>query len=89
MSSGALSPSAAAHSTLAEAEHHLSEPHLTTFLKSVQGGALLAVGGTLAMSLVGGLDEAVKEANPGLERAVQALTFPVGLVLVYFIGAEL
>lgn len=89
MSSGALSPSSAAQSTLAEAEHHLEEPLLVTFFKSVQGGALMAAGGVLSMSLVGGLDPQLKESNEILERLIQGATFPLGLVLVYFIGAEL
>ena len=89
MSSGALSPSSAAFSTLAEGKQHLSEPLLTTFFKSVQGGALLAAGGVLSMALVGGIDPELRERNQALERAVQGLTFPIGLVLVYFVGAEL
>ena len=88
-STGALSPSSAAHSTLAEGEHHLDESLPITFMKSIQGGALMGFGGLFAMSIAGGFDSGFRESYPGVVAAVQGLCFPVGLVAVYFLGAEL
>lgn len=88
-SSGALSPSGAAYSTLEEGKHHLEESLSITFAKSVQGGALMGFGCLFGMSIAGGIDSSFKESYPGIVAAVQGLCFPAGLVAVYFLGAEL
>ena len=88
MSSGGLSPEEAAHETLETGLHHLSESIELAFLKNVWGGMLLSAGGLLALILATGFPGA-SENNPGLERLLQGLAFPIGLVIVYFVGAEL
>lgn len=87
-SSGALSPQKAAEDTLEIGKHHLSEALQLTFLKSIYGGLLLSAGGVLSLILVTGTPT-LTESNPGIARVLQGITFPVGLVLVYFTGAEL
>lgn len=88
MSTGALSPPSAAIETFKTGLKHLSEPLTATFLKSVAGGLLLASAGQFALTLACG-SPGLKESNPALPRMLQGLAFPVGLVLVYFLGAEL
>jgi len=87
-SSGALPPPAAAKETLETGEHHLSEGLRLCFFKNIYGGLLLSAGGLLSMTLAMGMPR-VTEGNPGLKRTLQGITFPVGLVIVYLVGAEL
>lgn len=55
---------------------------------SVMAGAFIALGGVLSVIIGFGFPE-VSAANPGLQRLLSALVFPVGLVLVVTFGAEL
>jgi len=87
-SSGALEPKAAAKKTLETGEHHLFEGLRLCFVKNIYGGLLLSAGGLLSMTLSGGMPGLTAE-NPGVKRLLQGLTFPIGLVLVYLVGAEL
>jgi len=82
-------PDSAASSTLATGLQHLKEPHTQTFLKAVFGGVELAVSGLAALVLAKGLGEGVKEQVPMLERVLQGIVFPFGLVVVYLTGSEL
>ena len=88
MSSGALSPRKAAESTLETGAHHLFEDLQLTFLKNVYGALLLSAAGLLSLILTTGTP-GLTENNPGVERLLQGITFPIGLVLVYLVGAEL
>lgn len=85
---GGLPPKEAAKATLSTGEHHLTEGLRLCFLKNIYGGLLLSAGGLLSMTLSMGMP-GITEGNPGAKRALQALGFPVGLVLVYLVGAEL
>ena len=87
-SSGALSPTDTAHSVLQTGEHHLYESLQLTFLKNVYGGMLLSSAGLLSLILTTG-SPSLTSSNPGIARLLQGFTFPFGLLLVYFIGAEL
>lgn len=87
-SAGALEPKAAAKETLETGEHHLSEGLRLCFFKNIYGGLLLSAGGLLSMILSHGMPM-LTEGNPGMKRLLQGLTFPIGLVLVYLVGAEL
>lgn len=87
-SSGALPPQKAAEDTLETGSHHLNEALQLTILKNIYGGLVLSAGGLLSLVLVTGMPTLTK-SNPGAAHLVQGLTFPVGLVLVYFVGAEL
>ncbi|KAH0335476.1 Formate/nitrite transporter, partial [Aureobasidium melanogenum] len=88
MSTGALSPKKAAEKTFETGVHHLEEDLQLTFLKNVYGALLISAGGLLSLTLVTGTP-GLSETNPGLPRILQGITFPVGLVLVYLVGAEL
>jgi formate/nitrite transporter FocA (FNT family) len=88
MSTGALSPRKAAENTLETGVHHLEEDLQLTFLKNVYGALLVSAGGLLSLTLVTGTP-GLSESNPGLPRILQGLAFPIGLVMVYLVGAEL
>ena len=88
MSTGAVSPRKAAEKTLETGVHHLGEDLQLTFLKNIYGALLMSAGGLLSLTLVTGTPQ-LSESNPGLPRILQGLTFPIGLVLIYLVGAEL
>ena len=87
-SAGGLSPTSTAHETLSTGEHHLTESPDLILLKNLYGGILISAGGTLSLLLATGFP-ALGDANPALPRLLQGLTFPLGLVVVYLVGAEL
>jgi len=87
-SSGALPPPKAAADVLETGKHHLAESLQLTFLKNVYGGLLLSAGGLLSLTLATGTPSAT-ESNPGIARLLQGAAFPIGLILVYLVGAEL
>ncbi|KAI5250704.1 hypothetical protein E4T42_04865 [Aureobasidium subglaciale] len=78
MSTGALSPQQAAEKTLETGVHHLEEDFSLTFLKKVYGALLVSAGGPLSLTI-----------TTGLPRMLQGPTFPIGLAMVYLVGAEL
>ncbi|MBO4955021.1 MAG: formate/nitrite transporter family protein [Muribaculaceae bacterium] len=55
---------------------------------AVMAGAFIALGGILSIVAGWGLPEATA-SNPGLQRLLSGLTFPIGLILVVVLGAEL
>lgn len=55
---------------------------------SVMAGAFIALGGVLSVIIGCGMPE-LATANPGLQRLMSALVFPVGLILTVTFGAEL
>lgn len=83
--SGSLSPPDATKETYKVGLSHLHEALLLVFIKSFYGGLLLSAGGLLSLTIAGG----APDIAPGLERLLQGLTFPIGLVIIYFVGAEL
>ncbi|KAI6858342.1 Formate/nitrite transporter [Hortaea werneckii] len=85
--SGGLTPEDAAIETLHIGLHHLCETVELAFLKNVYGGLLLSAGGLLALVLATGFPDF--DSSPGLSRLLQGTAFPVGLIVVYFLGAEL
>ncbi|KAI6788602.1 Formate/nitrite transporter [Hortaea werneckii] len=85
--SGGLTPEDAAIETLHIGMHHLCETVELAFLKNVYGGLLLSAGGLLALVLATGFPDF--DSSPGLSRLLQGTAFPVGLIVVYFLGAEL
>lgn len=88
MSTGALSPAKAALEVREDATSHLSEPLHITFTNGVYGGMLLAIGGVLSDIASTG-SSGLGESNPALPRLLSGVTFPLGLVIIYFGGAEL
>ena len=85
---GALSPVEAAQATLETGSQHLSEPMLLAFVKNVYGALLLSAGSLLAQLLSTGIP-GISEENPGIQRLLLGFSFPLGLIFVYFVGAEL
>lgn len=85
--SGGLTPEDAAIETLEIGLHHLCETVELAFLKNVYGGLLLSAGGLLALVLATGFPD--YDSDPGISRLLQGTAFPVGLIVVYFLGAEL
>lgn len=57
-------------------------------LGSVLAGAYIALGGALSIAVGYGFPEAAA-SNPGLQRFMSALVFPIGLMLVVILGADL
>lgn len=55
---------------------------------SIMAGAFISLGGVLSLIIGFGIPEIASE-NPGLQKLLSALTFPVGLFLVVLFGAEL
>lgn len=85
---GALNPSAATDELYENGLQHLFETPLLIFLKNVYGGLLFGFAGLFAQIVAAGCP-GLEESNPGLARLLQGITFPAGLVIIYFIGAEL
>lgn len=83
--SGCLSPQEATNETCQVGTEHLHESLLLTLLKSFYGGLLLSAGGLLSLTVSAGSPDTA----PGVQRLLQGLTFPIGLVIIYFVGAEL
>ena len=55
---------------------------------SALAGAYIALGGTLSLIIGFGFPE-ITASNPGLQRLLSGLVFPIGLMLVVVLGAEL
>ena len=77
---------AAGSSKVALATQRANLPRLTVL--SVMAGAFIALGGALSVIIGFGFPE-FSATNPGLQRLLSGLVFPVGLVLVVTFGAEL
>lgn len=57
-------------------------------VKGIMAGAFIALGGALSL-IVGYGFPAVTESNPAMQRLLSGAMFPVGLILVVILGAEL
>ncbi|MFH6769862.1 formate/nitrite transporter family protein [Gaetbulibacter aquiaggeris] len=73
-------------STLAEAkgQYKIKKTLMLAFL----AGAYVAFGGLLAI-IVGGGSPGIAAENPGITKFIFGATFPLGLILVVVVGAEL
>ncbi len=58
------------------------------FMLSVLAGAFVSLGGLLSLILGYGFPE-FSAANPGLQKLLSALAFPIGLFLIVMFGADL
>ena len=85
---GALPPAQAAEDTYEDGLHKLSQSAQLTFVKNVAGALLLSFGGLLALTVSAG-SPSLAASNPGIVKLLQGVTFPIGLVFIYFTGAEL
>lgn len=57
-------------------------------VRSILAGAFIAFGGTLSVTIGYGFPE-ISAANPGLQKLLCGAMFPIGLILVVVLGAEL
>jgi len=55
---------------------------------SVLAGSYIALGGTLSLIIGFGFPE-ITASNPGMQRLLSGLVFPIGLMLVVILGADL
>lgn len=85
---GALSPLQATQDLYNVGLHHLTESSQLAFIKNVAGGLLLSFGGLVSRIASAGSPQ-LEQSNPGLVRLLEGLFFPIGLVAIYFVGAEL
>lgn len=60
----------------------------TLLAQAVMAGAFISLGGLLSILVGYGFPEAAA-VNPGLQRLLSGLTFPVGLFLIVMLGGEL
>lgn len=86
---GALIPPEASEAVLSTGIHHLREPLTVTFIQNIYGALLLSAGGLLSITVGAGFAGIQEQNNPGIQRLLQGASFPLGLVLVYLVGAEL
>lgn len=77
---------AALNAGLAKVALHRDCPRL--LLLAILAGAYIALGGTFSLIAGYGFPEAAAN-NPALQRLVSGATFPLGLILVVVLGAEL
>lgn len=85
---GLLSPPDAAVETYENGLDHLYAATHLSFVKNINGGILFSFAGLFSIIASAGLP-GLEESNPGIPRLVQGATFALGIVIVYFVGAEL
>lgn len=85
---GALNPLDAAEKIYQAALLHLYGPTRLPFLKNSHGGLIFGFAGLIFLIAAAGVPS-LEKSNPGLPRLLQRATFPLGLVIVYGVGAEL
>lgn len=74
--------------TLAAGVDKTSRPLARLISQSILAGAFISLGGILSVIIGFGFPE-ISSANPGLQKLLSGLAFPVGLFLVVLFGAEL
>ena len=58
------------------------------FIQAIMAGAFIAFGGTLSLIVGYGFPE-ITDANPAMQKLLSGCMFPIGLILVVVLGAEL
>lgn len=64
------------------------QPILQAFLKSFLGGVYLSVGGFFLLIIAGGAP-GLATSYPGVQKALGAAVFPIGLIIIVITGLEL
>lgn len=85
------SPAEIANASLAAGQSKVqatrnNKPRLIT--QAILAGAFIAFGGTLSLIVGFGFPE-ISANNPGLQKLLSGCMFPIGLILVVILGAEL
>lgn len=63
-------------------------PPVKQLLHGILGGAMISIGGLLAITIAGGMPE-VAASNPGVTRFIFGAVFPVGLIMIVIAGGQL
>jgi len=74
--------------TLAIARNKAALPLGLLIIQAMQAGAFIAFGGVLSLIIGFGFPE-LTATNPGLQKLLSGIAFPIGLILVVILGAEL
>lgn len=61
---------------------------ILAFAKGFYGGVLLSLGGIVAL-IIGGGESALTATYPGLNKLITATVFPIGLIMIVLLGADL
>lgn len=85
---GNLSPFEIVEETEKMAQFKVGLTVKKTLLLALLAGVYIAIGGTLSVLTGFGFAEA-SVGNPILQRMIMGATFPLGLILIFFVGAEL
>lgn len=83
-----LSPKEITEAALESGCRKASLPISKLILQSVQAGAFIALGGVVSVIVGYGFPE-ITAGNPSLQRLLSGCMFPIGLLLVVVLGAEL
>ncbi|MCM1347936.1 MAG: formate/nitrite transporter family protein [Firmicutes bacterium] len=82
------SPAEITRSTLTIGKNKAEMPLWKLTVQSAQAGAYIAFGGVLSVIIGYGFPGLTAE-NPALQRLLSGMVFPIGLILVVVLGAEL
>lgn len=74
--------------TLAVGKNKTSMPAWRVAIQAIQAGAFIAFGGVLSLIVGFGFPE-ITSGNPAMQKLMSGLVFPIGLILVVVLGAEL
>lgn len=74
--------------TLTVGETKAAMPFSKLAVQSVQAGAFIAFGGVLSLIAGFGFPE-ITAGNPSVQKLLSGMVFPIGLILVVVLGAEL
>jgi formate/nitrite transporter len=85
---GNLSPFQIVQETEKMAQFKVGLTSKKTLLLAMLAGIYIAIGGTLSVMTGFGFT-ASSAGNPVLQRMIMGATFPLGLILIFFVGAEL
>ncbi len=81
-------PQEIAAATIGVGNAKVSMPTGRLIVQSLQAGAFIAFGGILSLIVGFGFPD-MTSANPGLQKLLSGCMFPIGLILVVTLGAEL
>lgn len=81
-------PAEITSSTVAIGMAKATLPLYKLILQAIQAGAFIAFGGIMSLIVGFGFPE-ITASNPSMQRVLSGLVFPIGLILVVVLGAEL
>lgn len=81
-------PAEITNATLAIGRNKTTLPLSRLMIQAIQAGAFIALGGVLSLIVGFGFPE-ITAANPSMQKLLSGMVFPIGLILVVVLGAEL